>query len=307
MFQIRFVWPLQGLARASYARSACHVLRSVCILLDVLGSKQKKEQQKSKKNEEKKMITDKQGKVVSLEDILNNLTGTDDADDAKSVMDFALYPIDEKQELGDPQYYLIASEAIVTQISFVGPFAMVEVDFRNIGIQILNQVMQVINQFHSEVNMDNVLMLSTITPLDEHATHIISLANPLICVRGYSEEGNGSTILQLVYSVDNIGFMDNMVDYARVNAEIEKELHEVESYHVTDQNMEAAEEETNPEDAEMQQMFQPDFGLRDTNERYKQGSSIRVAGEKAEKIKGKETERIGLEESDTMHKKEERI
>ena len=61
------------------------------------------------------MITDKQGKVVSLEDILNNLTGTDDADDAKSVMDFALYPIDEKQELGDPQYYLIASEASVPQ------------------------------------------------------------------------------------------------------------------------------------------------------------------------------------------------
>ena len=53
MFQIRFVWPLQGLARASYARSACHVLRSVCILSDVLGE-QKKEQKKSKRNEEKK-------------------------------------------------------------------------------------------------------------------------------------------------------------------------------------------------------------------------------------------------------------
>lgn len=248
------------------------------------------------------MITDKNGKELTLDDILKYLVGTDDSDMAKSVMDFALYPITERKELGAPQYYLIASEAIITQISFIGPFVMVEVDFRNLGIQILNQVLNIINQFHSEINTDDVLMLSTITSIDEHAPHIMSLANPLICVRGYSEAGEGSTILQLGYSVDNIGFMENSVDYARVNAEVEKELHEVESYQVTGEALEAAaEDSTNPEDEELNQMFKPEFGLRDTAEKYRKNGEVRVSGEKATKVDGKQAERVTADMGESLH------
>ena len=59
---------------------------------------------------------------------------------------------------------------------FMGPFVMMELDFRNVGIQILQQVMKVIHEFHTDINSDNLLLLSTITSLDEEATHIMSLS-----------------------------------------------------------------------------------------------------------------------------------
>ena len=151
------------------------------------------------------MLKDKNGKDVSLKEVLGHLIGTDDMDMAKSVIDFSIYAINEDKTVGDPQYYLIATEAIVTQISFMGPFVMLELDFRNIGVEILKQVMEEVNRFHTDINYDNLILLSSITSLDKDATHLMSLVNPLVCVRGYSEEGEGTTILQLIYSADNVG------------------------------------------------------------------------------------------------------
>ena len=91
----------------------------------------------------KKMITDKDGKEMSLSEVLSFLVGTDDMDMAKSVIDFAVYTINEDKTVGDPQYYLVAKEAIVTNISFMGPFTMLEIDFRNIGSEILLSLIQI--------------------------------------------------------------------------------------------------------------------------------------------------------------------
>lgn len=253
------------------------------------------------------MITDKNGKEVSVENILSYLTGTDMDDMAKSVIDFSLYKISEEKEVGDPEYYLIATDAIVTQISFIGPFTMLELDFRDIGVHLLEQVMGVINHFHSDINSDNVLMLSTITSLDKDATHIMSLANPLICVRGYSNEGGGTTILQLVYSTDNIGFTVNEVDYTTIDADVEREIQELEAMEVSKEAMEAAEEimEDSTND-EMSQMFTPEFGLRDSSEKYtKESDSIRVSGKKTSQIKSKETSKIGSDDTTKITKDSE--
>ena len=57
------------------------------------------------------MITDKDGKEMSLAEVLSYLVGTDETDMAKSVIDFAVYTINEDKTVGDPQYYLVASEA----------------------------------------------------------------------------------------------------------------------------------------------------------------------------------------------------
>ena len=177
----------------------------------------------------KKMITDKDGKEMSLSEVLSFLVGTDDMDMAKSVIDFAVYTINEDKTVGDPQYYLVANEAIVTNISFMGPFTMLEIDFRNIGSEILNQVMNVINKFHTDINYDNLLMLSTITSLDKDATHIMSLANPLTCVRGFSSEGKSSTLVQMIFATDNVGFTVSDIDYTKIDADIEREIQELEA------------------------------------------------------------------------------
>lgn len=221
------------------------------------------------------MIKDKEGNKVALQDILGHLIGTDADDMAKSVIDFSLYPVNEDKTVGDPQYYLVAAEVIVTQISFMGPFTMLELDFRNIGNSILQQVMGVINKFHSDINADNVIMVSTITSLEKESKHIMSLANPLICVRGYSDKGEGTTILQLVYATDNIGFSAYEIDFAKIEADIERERKEFESMQVTKEAISAAQEviddSTVSNDA-MKDMFRPDFEITTPEIRMKQNN-----------------------------------
>lgn len=237
------------------------------------------------------MITDKNGENVSLQGILDYLVGTDRLDQAKSVMDFTLYPVKDDKTFGDPIYHLVASQAIVTQVSFMGPFTMVEVDFRDIGIQLLQQAVAVIGRYHREINNNPVAMVSTVTSLDQNATHILVLTNPLSCVRGFSEEGQGSTLMQLIYSTDNVGFTICNVNYSEIEAEIDREITELESANVTDEVIAAAGEDEDKE-SEMQQIFKPDFAPDFSEDDEMKKETVRVSGTHSIKVGRGETEKI---------------
>lgn len=245
------------------------------------------------------MLTNKDGKEVSLNEVLNHLTGTDDDDMAKSVIDFAVYPVKEDKTIDEPIYYLIASEAIITQISFMGPFTMIELDFRNIGVSLLQQVMNVVNKFHSDINSDDLLMLSTITSLDQDATHILSLANPLICVRGYSEKGNGSTIMQFIYATENIVFSLYEIDHKLINADIDRQIRELESMQVTEEALAAAQEIVNDDyNDSLKEMFTPEFGFKTPEDKLKKNmDGVRSS---TGKIGGKKNARIGASEESNI-------
>ncbi len=206
------------------------------------------------------MITDKNGKEIMLHDILKYLVGTDSEDAANSVIDFSVYKQNDDNSIGKPEYYLIASEAVVTQISFMGPFTMIEIDFRNLGVSLLQQVMDMIRKFHSDINSERKILLSTITSLKREATHTMSLINPLVYVRGFSSENTGSTILQLIYATDNIAFSTYDIDYTKVDADISRELNEIEAVMVTKEKLEAAAyDEIDTHNKNMQEAFKPDF------------------------------------------------
>ena len=240
------------------------------------------------------MLKDKNGKDVSLKDVLGYLVGTDDMDMAKSVIDFSVYTINEDKTVGATQYYLVATEAIVTNVSFMGPFVMLELDFRNIGTAILKQVIEEINKFHTNLNYDNLILISTITSLDRNATHTMSLVNPIVCIRGYSEKGEGTTILQLIYSADNVGFSTYEIDYGKIDADIDRENQELESINMPSEELEAAPVELDENDEEMSEMFSPEFGFRTPESKLKDvKNSIRVSGSSTAKIQGKEANRIG--------------
>lgn len=251
------------------------------------------------------MITDKNGKEVKLNDILDFLVGTDDDDMAKSVIDFGLYPINEDKTIGAPYKYLVAVEAIVTYVSFMGPFTMMELDFRNADVLLINQVMKIVEQFHSDINGENLLMLSSITSLDRNASHILSLMNPLVCVRGYSESGKGSTLLQMIYATENVGFSPFEIDFAKVEADIEREMNELVAAQVTAESMEAANEEIDDSNNEMmKEMFTPDFGLRTEDEKRQDAmDGVRASyGSEREsaKIEARKNARIGNAEKSKL-------
>lgn len=245
------------------------------------------------------MLTNKDGKEVPLNEILGHLTGTDDDDMAKSVIDFAVYPVKEDKTLGEPLYYLVASEAIITQISFMGPFTMVELDFRNVGVSLLQQTMNVVNKFHSDINSDDVLMLSTITSLDQDATHVLSLVNPLVCVRGYSEKGNASTIMQFIYATENIVFSLCEIDYKVINADIDRQLRELESMQVTEEALAAAQEIVDDGyNDKLKEMFTPEFGFKTPEDKLKQNmDGVRSS---TGRISGKKNTRIGTSEESNV-------
>ena len=67
------------------------------------------------------MLKDKNGKEVSLKDTIDYLTGTDDLDMAKSVIDFSVYPVKEDKTVGEPQYYLAAAVANCDADFIYGP------------------------------------------------------------------------------------------------------------------------------------------------------------------------------------------
>ena len=231
------------------------------------------------------MLKDKNGKEVSLKDTIDYLTGTDDLDMAKSVIDFSVYPVKEDKTVGEPQYYLAAAEAIVTQISFMGPFVMIEVDFRNVVVAILQQVMEVVNKFHSDINYDNLLLVSTITSLDKNATHLMSLVNPLVCVRGYSDTAEGTTILQMIYSADNVGFSTYDIDFDKMDADIDREYQELNAVEVTEEEVSAAQDTLDENNEEMKDMFTPEFGFRTPESKKKDmEENIKVSGKRAVKV-----------------------
>ena len=212
------------------------------------------------------MLKDKNGKDVSLKEVLGHLIGTDDMDMAKSVIDFSIYAINEDKTVGDPQYY------------FMGPFVMLELDFRNIGVEILKQVMEEVNRFHTDINYDNLILLSSITSLDKDATHLMSLVNPLVCVRGYSEEGEGTTILQLIYSADNVGFSTYEINLDEIDADIEREIKELETINVTQEEIAAAQFDIDENNEEMSEMFMPNFGLKtpETKPQKQKSNKIKI-------------------------------
>ena len=219
--------------------------------------------------------------ATDLKEVIAPLTGTDDDDMAKSVIDFGLYDINEDKTLGDAQFYMVASEVIITSIAFIGPFTMMELDFRNVGYGMLQQIMGVISRFHENINSSAIMLLSTITSLEHDAKYVLSLANPLTCVRGYSDEGEGTTILQLIYATDNIAFTEYEIDFDKVDADIEREVRELEAMSVTSEEVAAAQETIDEieNNEEMKEMFKPEFGFRTPLDKMKRNTSdgIRVS------------------------------
>ena len=153
-----------------------------------------------------------------------------------------------------------------------------ELDFRNIGVEILKQVMEEVNRFHTDINYDNLILLSSITSLDKDATHLMSLVNPLVCVRGYSEEGEGTTILQLIYSADNVGFSTYEINLDEIDADIEREIKELETINVTQEEIAAAQFDIDENNEEMSEMFMPNFGLKtpETKPQKQKSNKIKI-------------------------------
>lgn len=248
----------------------------------------------------------KENEKIDISTTVESLTGETQAGDPKSIMDFALYEPTE-ENIGNPEYYVVTAGAYVSTISFIGTLVMVELDFGDIGTAILNQLIETIDKFHKEINTRNLLMLSTITPFNPECKYIMVLANPLISLRGYSMDSKDNTILQLVYDIDSVGFNETEIDYKQIKADVDREIHELDTSDISEEALRAAQEAFD-DDKNEDDVFKPEFGILSSEERLHEiagditrpnkEKDVKVSGQKTTKIDESKTERIkGLRES----------
>lgn len=241
------------------------------------------------------MFKNKNGEKITLGQVLGMLKGRDEDGDAASVMDFGIYDVLSDKNIGDAHFYMVATEAVIEKISFVGPFTMVELDFKDAGLDVLRHVMRAVADFHNYSEEPERILLSTVVSLNPDATYSISFANPLICVRGFKEETEAATTLQLVYATDNVVFAECEVDMDTIQAEIDRETAEMARRFVND---EAVEEEAEVLEVieEMSygnegEMFVPDFAVRTSGEKFRDVAvnNTRVSGQQKANVKVSDT------------------
>lgn len=232
------------------------------------------------------IFKNKNGEELSLEQLLNMFKGRDRDGDAASVIDFGVYDVQEDKQIGESHFYMVATEAVVEKISFLGPFTMVELDFKDPGMAMLRQVLKVISEFHDYAEPKERIMLSTIASLDPECCYTLSLANPISCVRGFSDETTAATIIQLIYATDNVVFAESEVDIDMISAEIEREQAEILRQAMTDARIQ---EEQDIIDEIMggveDEMFTPDFSVRSTEEKFTKDSDVRISGKQEVDVK----------------------
>ena len=113
----------------------------------------------------------------------------------------------------------------------------------------------------------------------------MSLFNPLVCVRGYSDTAEGTTILQMIYSADNVGFSTYDIDFDQIDADIEREYQELNTVDVTEEEVAAAQDILDENNEEMKDMFTPEFGFRTPESKKKDmDESVKVSGKRAVKV-----------------------
>ena len=237
------------------------------------------------------IFKNKKGEDITLGQVLGMLKGRDKDGDAASVMDFGVYDVLGDKNVGDAHFYMVATEAVIEKISFVGPFTMVEIDFKDAGLDVLRHVMRVVSDFHNYTEEPERILLSTVVSLNPDATYSISFANPLICVRGFKEETESATTLQLVYATDNVVFAECEVDLDTIQAEIDRETAEMAREFVNNDEVEEEKEILKIIEgmsySNEGEMFVPDFAVQTSSEKFRNAAEndTRISGRKKVDVK----------------------
>lgn len=218
--------------------------------------------------------------------IVESYLGTDDEDYPVAVMDFAVYGLNDKNQINpeDRRFYITAVDAIISAIDFISDFVIITLDFKDAGVQMLKTIADGVNKFHASGD-STAIMVSQIVSFLETSTHNMALTNPLACIRGYSPDDEPAPILQLIYAAENVMFYESEIDKAQIQADVDREiLSMAETMLGTDGEAETDAEtpDEKEEREETEQIFTPDLsGIRNTDDKYaikKDDKSLRIAG-----------------------------
>lgn len=110
-------------------------------------------------------------KEISIDELVEALSGEDEDGDPKSVVECSLYKVETTEDgtlekINEMTSFTAAPGVFVNRISFTGPFVMVELDFQHEQNMWLRRIMEVLDEFHSHADKGNMLFTLTITNIE---------------------------------------------------------------------------------------------------------------------------------------------
>lgn len=165
---------------------------------------------------------------VSINELADVLSGEDEDGDPKSVVECSLYHVETTddgtlEKINEVTSFTAAPGIFVRKISFTGPFVMVELDFQHEQNMWLRRIMEVLEQFHSYPDKEDLLFTMTISNIKCTVDYYLALSNPVAYMKGLSKD-NKPVIVQLLFAADFVNAVSYDFDLEEVKAEVLREM-----------------------------------------------------------------------------------
>ena len=165
---------------------------------------------------------------ISIEELVDALSGEDKDGDPKSVVECSLYNVELTEDntlekIDEVTSFTAAPGIFVNNISFTGPFVMIELDFQHEQNIWLRRIMEVLDKFHSHPDKGNMLFTMTISNIQCEVDYYLSLSNPAAYLKGLSKD-NRPVIVQLLFATDFVNVAEYDVDLEEIKAEALREI-----------------------------------------------------------------------------------
>lgn len=178
---------------------------------------------------------------ISIEELVDALSGEDKDGDPKSVVECSLYNVELAEDgtlkkIDEVTSFTAAPGIIVNNISFTGPFVMVELDFQHEQNIWLRRIIEILDEFHSHPDKGNMLITMTISNIQCEVDYYLSLSNPAAYLKGLSKD-NRPVIVQLLFATDFVNVAEYDVDLEEIKAEALREIEGDEKAEIEDEAM----------------------------------------------------------------------
>lgn len=165
---------------------------------------------------------------ISIEELVDALSGEDKDGDPKSVVECSIYNVDLAEDgtlekIDEVTSFTAAPGIFVNNISFTGPFVMIELNFQHEQNIWLRRIMEVLDKFHSLPDKGNMLFTMTIANVQCEVDYYLSLSNPVAYLKGLSKD-NRPVIVQLLFATDFVNVATYDVDIEEIKAEALREI-----------------------------------------------------------------------------------
>lgn len=178
---------------------------------------------------------------ISIEELVDALSGEDKDGDPKSVVECSLYNVELAEDgtlekIDEVTSFTAVPGIIVNNISFTGPFVMVELDFQHEQNIWLRRIIEILDEFHSHPDKGNMLFTMTISNIQCEIDYYLSLSNPAAYLKGLSKD-NRPVIVQLLFATDFVNVAEYDVDLEEIKAEALREIEGDEKAEIEDEAM----------------------------------------------------------------------